>query len=208
MAKFSISKLEVARRDPRKFALDLKSEPGGGFAMKSMFMDWQRAVNNYHNTQNENEAIKYLTTAFKNHFADNTANDRKLEEHIIKLQNYIQDADKKKLYFNEKLKRIAIDLSPSLLMTGVIPLIYLNASSGYAVAYFQKVKGDWISELKFPIIQNYVAKSLYGCGLQDVEVGVFSFEDGEHELHKFSQKEISQALKELTELGETITSFL
>jgi hypothetical protein len=93
-------------------------------------------------------------------------------------------------------------------MTGLIPLIYLNSSSGYTVAFFQKTKGDWISELKFPIIQSYTAKSLYGCSINDIEVGVYSFENDEHEFHKYSQREITKALSELNDLGNTISSFL
>lgn len=208
MAKFSISKLEAARSDPKKFALDLKNEAAGGFPMKSMFLDWQRAVNNFHISQHENDAIKYLTTAFKNHFTDTQTNSRKLEEHIIKLQNYIKDVEKKKLFFNEKSKRIAINLSPALSMTGQIPLIYLNNSTGYVVAFFQKMQNDWMNELKFPIIQNYVAKFLYGCGIAEVEVGVFSFEDEEHRLRTYTQKEINTALSELTKIGNTISSYL
>lgn len=209
MAKFSISKLEEARKNPRTFALSLKdADEGKGFAIKSMFLDWQRAISYYHNGSDENETIKYFTSAFKNHFKDNSVNAVKLEDHILKLQNYIRDTESKKLFFCDKAKKISIQLTSSLKMTGLIPIVYLNGRNGYSACFFQKSDGDWKDQLKYPVLQNYVATSLYRCDAKIVQVGIYSFESDEHQLHNFSSKEINNSLVELNELGSEISSLL
>ena len=58
MAKFSITKLEVARNNPRQFATQLKNDINENQGFRpSMFADWQRAVFHYHDgcTDADNE---------------------------------------------------------------------------------------------------------------------------------------------------------
>lgn len=209
MPKFSITKLEIARTNPALFASQLKNAAdGGGFPVKSRFVDWQRSIYHYHNTQDHNQAISYLTNAFKSHFKDTPKNDLLLEEHIVKLQCYLNDLKKKGLVFNDKNRKLVLPLTSRLEMTGLIPMIYLDLNGGYAAYFFQKTEDYWQEKLKFPILQNYIASQIYGCTNAQIRVGVYAFEAEEHFSKCFTDTEVNDALTELNDLGTTISGLL
>jgi len=207
MTKFSISKLELARQNPTKFAKFLISDDSGVGARFSKYMAWQLSVHKYHTTKDLAQAINYFENTFRRNFADNPKNDRERETFIMTLQAYVANHSSLGLNYVEHKKRIAIVLSPKLRITGEVPLINLNNNFGYSAYFFTKDSTTWEAELRFPIVQNFIA-NFYGVDLSEVEVGVFGLDNEKHSQTTYSDQDVTDAEKELNAIGQTITSIL
>lgn len=207
MTKFSISKLESARQNPTQFAQTLKSNDSGGGARFSKYMAWQLSVFKYHTTNDLSQAINYFENTFRRNFADSPKNDRQREDFILTLQAYATEHDKLGLTYVEHKKRIGIDLSQKLKITGEIPLIHLNSNFGYSAYFFTKDSTTWESELKFPVIQDYMA-NFYGVDLSEVVVGIFGIDTEQHSQITYSDQDVVDAINELNRIGQTITRII
>ncbi|WP_127131160.1 hypothetical protein [Pseudoflavitalea rhizosphaerae] len=209
MARFSITKLEEARNNPQRFAESLtETKEDQKFFPRSKFADWQRAAIFFHDGDNLSGAIKKLTTVFTLNYKESIKNQKELEQLVVNLENYAHRAEKRGLTLFDKRRNIRIDINADLLMTGQIPLIYMNDKGGYAASFFQKQTTFWQDELKYPIIQHHIAESLLGCDVKTVEVGIYSLEDEDFSLKTYSKKAINDAIEELKDLGDSIVSYM
>ncbi len=207
MTKFSISKLESARQNPTQFAKSLKTKDGGWSGGKSKFSAWKYAVNEYHKTKNLGEAINYFERIYIRWFADNMKNEREREAWVQTLETYVIEHSKRGLIYVNHRIRIEIPLTPKLKITGEIPLINMNGNFGYSAYFFTKDSSTWKTELKFPIIQDYLA-NFYGVDLSEVEVGVFGIDSEKLSQVTFSDQDVGGAKKELNTIGQTITRII
>ncbi|MFV1882974.1 MAG: hypothetical protein ACMZ7B_00585 [Balneola sp.] len=211
MNKFSITKLEEARRNPSKFGNQLKTGAnaisfGGGLAKS---VKWLYAINSYHESGNINNAISYITQAFSNR-KDTKKNREEVEQFIDAIENYVDEHNRLGNIFLQKSYNIDLPITPVLHLKGWIWLLNMT-SEGRRRAYQIKKPEDaynWESELQYPIIQDYVANHIYGCRTKDVDVGVIDFYSGEHSQNSFSNTEIQDAINELNSVGNLITSVL
>lgn len=205
MNKISFSQLESARRNPAAFAKAL-TNPSGSNARFSKFMAWQLAVNRYHKEKGDlSKAVNYFETTFMRNFADNPKNASEREDWILKLQAYSTDNIKRKLTYVEHKKRVNIPLTSKVRLGGELPLIKMNSNGGYSIYFFSREDTDWEGELRFPVIQNYVALTLYNVELNEVEVGVYSLDSQKHLQRSFIKKEVDEAEKELKEIGKAVS---
>ena len=62
MKTFSITKLEIARKDPKSFAKQLihPATPSERFWGQAKFTRWQNAIGEFHKKEDINKAIIYL----------------------------------------------------------------------------------------------------------------------------------------------------
>lgn len=164
-------------------------------------------MNEYHKVNDMSVAINYFERTFTRLFTDNRKNELEKEGWIQKLEAYITEHSNLGLIYIEHRLRIEIVLSTKLRITGEIPLINLNRNFGYSAYFFTKDSTNWESELKFPIIQDYIA-TFYGVDLSEVEVGVFGIDTESLSQVIYSDQEIADAKKELNAIGQTITSLL
>jgi hypothetical protein len=205
MNKISFSQLESARKNPAAFAKSLTT-PSDSNPRFSKFMAWQLAVHFYHKEKGDlSKAVNYFETTFMRNFADNSKNTAEREDWILDLQAYSTDDIKRKLTYVEHKKRISIPLTNKLRLGGELPLIKMNNKGGYSIYFFSKDSTLWESELRFPVVQNYVASTLYEVDLSDVEVGVYSLSLKKHLQRSFTQKEIDDAEKELKSIGRAVS---
>ena len=204
MKKFSISNLELARRKPDQFAKTLRDNDDEWKGGKSKYSAWKLAVYEYHKSKNVSHAINYFEATYMRWFADNTRNIRERETYIMILQAYLSDYLKLGLTYLDHRRRIEIVLSPKLKITGEIPIVSLSSDSGYTAHFFTKDSTAWNSELKYPIIQSFVA-DFYGVDLAEVEVGVFGLDAKRHKQLTYSGQEVANAQKELRSIGRAIT---
>ena len=79
--------------------------------------------------------------------------------------------------------------------------------SGYSAHFFTKDSTMWESELKFPIIQDYIA-NFYGVELSEIEVGVFGTDTQKLSQLTFSDQEVTDAKNELDTIGHTISRII
>ncbi len=205
MNKISFSQLESARKNPTAFAKSLTA-PSGSNPRFSKFMAWQLAVNRYHKEKGDlSKAVNYFEATFMRNFADNSKNTAEREDWILDLQAYSTDDIKGKLTYVEHKKRISIPLTSKVRLGGELPLSKMNNKGGYSIYFFSRESTLWEGELRFPVIQNYVASTLYGVDLSEVEVGVYSLDLKKHLQRSFTQKEIDEAEKELKAIGKAVS---
>jgi uncharacterized protein YkuJ len=205
MKKISFSQLESARKNPIAF-VDSLSNPNGGTPRFSKFMAWQLAVHHYHKERGDlPKAINYFETTFMRNFADNAKNTAEREGLILELVAYSNDNKKKKLTYVEHKKRINIPLTGKIRLGGELPLIKMNNKGGYSIYFFSRESTNWEEELRFPIIQYFVATTLYNVDFSEVEVGIYSLELHKHLQKSYSKKEVDEAVKELNNIGRTIS---
>ncbi len=208
MKKISFSQLESARNSPAAFAKSLKDE-NTSVPRFSKFMAWQLAVYHYHKERgNLSKAINYFESLFMRNFVDNAKNIADRENLLLELQAYSTDNEKRKLTYIEHKKRINIPLTSKLRLAGELPLIKMNNRGGYSVYFFNRQSAHWEEELRFPIIQHFVATTLYNVDLNEVEVGVYSLDFQKHLQRCYSNYEVDEAVQELQSLGQTISSIL
>lgn len=208
MKKFSITKLEVARNDPSGFAKSLK--PGGteasSFFGRSMFIRWQDAINEFHRANDLSKAINYLEKTFSN-YADSSKNRKAREGYLGSLDSYVSEIKRNGNIFLKK-ESLKITLNAKVMITGRVPLSFMNNKGGFSLYFFSKTSSGWEAELKFPIIQNYFSQEVFGTDLDKVEVGVFSIEDNRFLQQTYTSAEIEGAKKELKKIGKVIFDIL
>jgi hypothetical protein len=210
MNKISFGQLESARKNPTAFAKSLKD--GGSsirFKKPPKFTIWKNAVYHYHKEKNNlSKAINYFQNSFLKHYADNRRNELECANWILELQEYANNETKERLTCCDRKVRVNIDLTSKLRLGGELPLIKMNNKGGYSIYFFSRESTLWEDELRFPVIQNYVASTLYNVNLNEVEVGIYSLNLKNHLQRSYSKKDINEAVKELNVIGKTVSLIL
>lgn len=93
-------------------------------------------------------------------------------------------------------------------LSGQAPIIYLNSRLTYSIYFFSKTSRNWEDELRFPIIQHYFAKEVYGVETSEIEVGIFALDVEKHLQKSYSKAEIKKAINELNSVGKIIVANL
>lgn len=198
MFKISLTELEEVRRDP--LAYRKQHDIGTGFRPgRSIFQTLKWAIYEYHKNENPAAAMDYLEDgleAFKNRAP--------CEKAVEDLHWYI--AEYRKLGWPTFLRKhnISIPLSAqyadSLKITGEINRIDMHPNGAYAAWLFGRGNaGNWLTELRMPIIQNAVGVELSAPPAM-IHVGIYCFEDHTVNIHNFTNKDIQRAHSELEDL--------
>lgn len=203
--KFSITNLEKARRNPVEFAKILSggksSENNFGGYPKSM--RWLNAVCEFHKNGKISDAFESIESGFSRR--KNTAQHRReLKMFYQALDKYKTETVKRKLSLLKSREPIHVKVNSLVEISGIIPLIFMKPVSGFS-AYFISVNNPaWKSELKFPIIQSFVAGKVFNTNIEEIEVGYIDYLTGEFNETSFSVAEIGTYAKELENIGQTI----
>jgi hypothetical protein len=207
--KFSITKLEIARRNPKAFAKLLKTDAASdsAFGGYPKSMRWLNAICKYHASKNISDAITSIENAFSNR-QDSAKNRQELESFINSLGTYENEIDKRGLNLIKSRESINIVLSPLMKITGQISAIFMNNDSGFSSFFVSKPSQNWENELKYPIIQHFVAKDIFNVEDNEVHVGYIDFLSGHIFSTKYSDKDIKSSLEELNSIGSSISSIL
>ncbi len=206
MKKFSITELETARRDPVGFGKALKdgATSSSRFGAYPKSMRWLNALCKYHEEMDISSAILSLETGFSNR-QDNAKNRRELESFIDALSNYESEIKKRKLSLLKSREPVSIQLTGLLKITGQIPLIFMKPDVGFSAYFITRENAVWETELKYPVIQNYIASSIFNSNIREVEVGYINYYSGEFYEISFSVPEIKSAIQELKKIGESVS---
>ena len=203
--KFSITNLEKARKNPVEFAKMLKSgktseNEFGGYPKS---MRWLNAVCEFHKEGRLADAFEAIDSGFSGR--KNTAQHRReLQMFYTALDKYKTEIAGRKLALLKSREKIHIKVNLQVEIAGIIPLIFMKPSSGFAAYFISPDAPAWISELKFPVIQSFVAESVFKTNVEEIEVGYINYFTGEFNETSYSAAEINASVKELESIGETI----
>ena len=208
MKKFSITQLEQVRKNPSAFANQLKSgiTESGNFFGRARFLRWQDAVNDFHKTNDLSKAIKYLENSLSG-YAENKKNSKIQEEFIESLIYYVDELEKNS-YIYLKAETLKIEINEKVMISGRVPLTYMNGSGGFSIHFFSRSNEDWEGELKFPILQKHFADNIFGTDIDKIQVGIYCITDNKFYATTYSSNEIEEADKELENIGDIMFSIL
>lgn len=206
---FSITQLETARKSPTNFAALLKSPPAQAVFGKSKYADWKNAIYYFHKTNDLVKSLDYFEKFFQKHFKNNRLNTKDFEKYTKLIESYVTEYKNKSFTFIEAKKKIDfLIVKDKLELSGQIPIIYLNNRLTYSIYFFSKTSKDWEYELRFPVMQHYFAKEVYGVDSSEIEVGIFALDVGKHLQKSYSKGEIKKANNELKSMGKIIVDNL
>lgn len=208
MKKFSITKLEDARRNPIAFANTL-TEASPVFSSNPKSVRWLTAVSKFHKTNDSRLALNYLDSSFANRKQTNK-NISEVAQLKQALELYfLEYANRKYNYLGDRIS-MEIILSPKVKVTGNIWILNSKPDGGF-ISY-TIVNGDeigfWRTELRHPIIQSHIANNICKCLTDDVSVGIINYKTGIFEEHTYDMEDIDIAFEELYNIGNKITSVL
>lgn len=205
MSNFSITQLESARRNPAEFAKAISSstkEEKTPFNRYPQSMRWLNAISRYHNTNDINQAINYMESWFDTR-KDNAPNRRALRKFMEALGNYEHNIAAKGYNLINSRESINIVIR-SVTITGIIPVIYMKPSEGFAAYFISRKNITWAEELKYPIIQNYIATHIFNIDPIIIDVGYIDFTTGDLHEACYSKRQIKEAQDELKNVTDII----
>ena len=203
--KFSITNLEKARRNPVEFAkmLSGKNSAENNFGGYPKSMRWLNAVCEFHKNGKLSDAFESIDEGFSRR--KNTAQHRReLEMFYQSLDKYKTATAGRKLSLLKSREPIHIKVNPQIEISGIIPLIFMKPAGGFSAYFISLNNTAWRSELKFPVIQSFVAEKVFKTNVEEIEVGYIDYFTGEFNETSFSAAEGETSAKELESIGKTI----
>jgi len=208
-SKISIKSLENARRNTKEFAKLLSKSGDTGssfFGGYPKSMRWLNAACEFHKTNDISDAIDSLEEGFQKR-KNTAANRREMAKLIQALGNYETEVDSRSLSFIKSREPISIYLNRDLRISGQIPLIFMTPS-GFSAYFVEKENAEWQEELRFPVVQSFLATKVFDTTVKNVEVGYIDYFSGTFYQKSYSSRKIKESLEELKDLGDTIVSYL
>lgn len=140
-------------------------------------------------------AQEYLETMFLKNFT----NTDDLSEHVMLLQQYVEEFEKlgnSAIRCRDRIKiELPAKLAGSVRVSGEISRVDLT-EQGYSVWMIGRGFGDWKEDLRFPVLQGFYADSL-AAPIDEVSVGVYDFESGHHESAVFEEAIVISTMSQL-----------
>jgi hypothetical protein len=205
--KLTLSQLERARREPKKFAASMLRTNGG---MRPTFpMYWVHAAKLYHRLRAKNdpnaegEALSYFTQHCQAKLFNEPDFGRKLSQFAGKLDVYIASYNALNYPFVQVNKRVEFDKIAGHIISGRVDRLDINPGGGYVATNFEASESDWKYRLRVPITQQALANEL-GCPPSEVKIGMFCIETGSHSYVTIPNSDIEGAVSELKTLLNTV----
>jgi hypothetical protein len=207
--KLTLSELERARKEPKKFAASKLQNFGGFRATFPMYL--VHAAKLYHSLKANNdpnakrEALSYFNQHCQAKLFNDQDFDRKLLRFASKLDAYIASYDALNYPFVQVNKRVEFDKIVGHFVSGRVDRLDINPAGGYVATNFEASASDWKYRLRFPIAQKALADEL-GCAASEVQVGMFCIETGAHSYVTVPDSDIAAAVSELGTLLNAVES--
>ena len=202
MVKLSLKELDEAFSNPTEYREKLakrRAEPP--FYPPSYFLQLTYAIFKFHDEDNDPvEGEIYLNEKLSNPKLTNESRKKAIREQYVW---YVKDFMSKGIWHSDVRYNISFKpneyLSLDLTLSGQIGRLDLNPN-GYSVWMFRsKDPKDWIKEIRMPLIQDGLSKIL-NVSLNEVTIGIYSFEEKYIEEHNFSIKDVQISKMKLAEL--------
>lgn len=195
MIKVQCSKLEEIRSNPIAFANTLKNDKSTGGGSYGMFACWQTKIKDVHQEKlTVTGAIKALQQRFMQ-YADTTVNHKKQEFLIDRMMPYFKAFNEQGFKLEKTMINIKWELVSDVMLTGHSPMLVSN--DNYNVAYyFTEYAMDWKLQLKFPLLQYYLATKYFSCPTDKLKIGTYCLNENKFSIQVYSTEEIERAVGE------------
>lgn len=199
MAKMSFGQLEEAKSDPRAFRTRLAQGGRSGFGA-TYHSALRDAIFQYHSRGDQYSAKRYLEDRL-GRFKDPGRIDETLDQFDWYLGVH---SDSDLVTFQIRLN-IEFPLFPSeavdLRITGQVSRLDLSPDGGYVAWLFRSGDHDkWEDEIRLPLIQHTLSNSVLACPLDEITMGIISFNERFAGTHSYSESEVEDSIRDLLEL--------
>ncbi|SDH68916.1 hypothetical protein SAMN05421827_1386 [Pedobacter terrae] len=196
MLNISIAKLEQARQNTQAFAKSL-SQAAKGFGTNGSFSGiFKSFIGKFHNdNENKGKFHTQLQDAYKLQFIENSVNNKRAKKYCEAFSSYSDYMMKNGFGLDNFFTRINLKLLADVSLGGNSPILS-SSDTRNMVFSIEESPRDWQNELKYPILQRYLAENYYSCEKNQVEIGIFNVNSGLFELKIFDDIEIANAFEE------------
>lgn len=194
------SNLEQARKNRILYAERLsdgdKFTRGGTFGM---FQHWQEIAQKMHMGDfGIGEALRQFESAC-GRFAATTRNLDKQAHLLEDFVRYMKRYKAEQLVWREPRHQLRWPLIPQIRLTGITPWVFEGEKGLYA--YFcHEQPVNWKEELKYPLLQRYLADDILHCRLGQLNMGVYCLQSRDFEWKRYSPLEVRTAVQETSQL--------
>lgn len=203
MIRVQCSKLEEVRANPVAFANMLKNDKSTNGGSYGMFACWQTKIKEVHQEKlTVTGAIKALQQRFMS-FADNASNRRKQDFLIDRMAPYFKNFDKQGFKLEKTMIHIRWELINDVMLTGHSPMLVSNDSFNVAY-YFAESEIDWKEQLRFPLLQHYLATKYFSCQVDKLKVGIYCLRENKFSIQSYGLKAVENAIEEARSIFTTI----
>lgn len=208
MPRLPLGHLEDALRNPPAYRLRMNAGTSSPFG-ETYAGALRQTIFRYHASGDADEAYRYLEQRLAN--SGRLRSGRRVNETLENLEWYVEEHRRRAWpTFQVGLRLIVPSSSraPSdIVCSGEVARLDLMPAGGYAG---WMISGDtepgWESQLRFPLIQNALARTTFGVPDSEVSVGVYDFASRRALLTSYSEPEIRRATRRLGELLRALTA--
>ena len=196
MIKISCSKLEQVKNNPRLYgqmlAIGEGKKGGGQHGMLACIKDTIREVHLGEITAMQ--GIKELHRRFLRF--DETPKNKTRQEKLSEYYHvYHKQFAQKKWDFLHGTKNMNWPVHKEVVLTGHTPWIFKNEDGFIAYYITETAVTGWRNELRFPLIQQYIADKILSCKPKDIKVGYYALDTARFDLKCFYEAAIAKAIE-------------
>ena len=206
MIKVKCTQLEEVRRNPVRYAqMEAEGTAKKGGGLHGIFACVKTAICHVHKGKFDvNAGLKDLQKQFLNRFEENTRNKTKQNDLMEKYVKYHKDFERMKMEFVDGMHFLNWNIHPSVMLTGQTPWIFQNDTGFFAYFLTETYIDNWQSELRFPILQQHLAKVYLDCDPSNLKIGIYSFKKGAFEFMSYNKKHLKTSLTETNVLFQKV----
>lgn len=80
----------------------------------------------------------------------------------------------------------------------------VSNENGYAAFVYTEISMPWQVQLKFPLIQYYLAENIFKCPAYEVEIGTYCLTTSSFDMRKYTTQEMESAISETKGIFELV----
>jgi hypothetical protein len=203
MLKISCSILEKVRANPMAYGELIAVNNIKARGSYGMFSCWKDIARQIHvGKYSFNEGVTALKKKFSN-YEENSINRAKQNRLLNQLSNYFKNYEAKEFEYISANKHIKWDIIPDVHLTGYTPWTVKNTNGFYAFILVEN-NTDWKSELRYPLLQQYLVNNVVKCGVADMSVGIYNLGTDNFDFINFPAKSLKEAVLETSEIFKTV----
>jgi hypothetical protein len=204
MIKIRCTSLEDVRKNPAAYAQLLISDNAkisGG--THGMFAYWQDVAKLVHLQKlTPTEGIKELQQKFMRF--DDTPRNKSKQDHLMEqFVKYCKQYDKNEFAFVDGKRQMKWELYAGVMLTGLTPLVVHNDDGYYSYLITEK-PFEWKEQLRFPLMQQYLADYNIDCDVSEMHVGIYCLATGKFEFKIYSGIELSNTIITVSEIFKNV----
>lgn len=204
MIKIRCTSLEDVRKNPQVYAQLLALGDGkNGGGTYGMFAYWQDVAKQVHQHDlTVSQGIKELQNKFIR-FDDTPKNKAKQDRLLEQFVKYCNLYDKNKFAFVDSKRQMKWELHDGVMLTGFTPWVVYN-DDGYFSYLLTEEPFDWQKQLRFPLIQQYLADNKIDCSVTEMNIGVYCLATNKFEFRSYTINELKRTVTQTTEIFRSV----